>query len=347
MSETALIGLPLLESAQAQKHVTHNEALLLIDGALQLAVASRTLAAPPGSPTEGARYLVPAGASGDWAGHEGDVALYAAQAWRFLTPAVGWRMWVAAESLFLLHDGTGWRDLQDIDALSDMAHLGINATADGWNRLIVRSSGSLFTHESGDHRMTLNKEAAGNTGSLLFQTGYSGRAEMGLAGDDDFRIKVSADGGSWFEALQIDGASGVVTFPAGARPNLMHVAAALSSDVALATANQFFDGPSLALDAGTWLVSFHASYASSAALAAIVTARISDGTTHHASQAASHPAAVGEALGLAMTAMVTLAGSTTLKGQMAASVVAGAMKATAPANASGANATMLSALRIS
>ena len=55
MSESALLSLPLIEAGQAQKHVTHNEALLLLDAALHLAVASRSVATPPGAPAAGDR----------------------------------------------------------------------------------------------------------------------------------------------------------------------------------------------------------------------------------------------------------------------------------------------------
>ena len=63
MPDTPLIGLPLLEASQAQKHVTHNEALLLLDAMLHLAVISRALATPPASPGDGDRYLVAASAT--------------------------------------------------------------------------------------------------------------------------------------------------------------------------------------------------------------------------------------------------------------------------------------------
>lgn len=111
MSETTpLLALPLLAAAQAQKHVTHNEALTLLDAATQLAVLDRTRTTPPGAPVNGDRHLVAAGASGDWAGHAGQIALYDG-GWRFLVPRAGWRAFVAAERLSLIHDGTGWSDL--------------------------------------------------------------------------------------------------------------------------------------------------------------------------------------------------------------------------------------------
>lgn len=111
MSETTpLLALPLIAAAQAQKHVTHNEALLRLDALAQLSVRDRTRASPPADPMPGDRHIVAAGASGDWSGHEGAVALFDA-GWRFLVPGAGWRAYVEAEGRTLTHDGTGWRDL--------------------------------------------------------------------------------------------------------------------------------------------------------------------------------------------------------------------------------------------
>ena len=76
MPDTVHLGLPLLESSQSQKHVTHNEALAAIDAAVHLAVISRALAAPPASPADGDRYLIAASATGIWAGHDGAVAVW-------------------------------------------------------------------------------------------------------------------------------------------------------------------------------------------------------------------------------------------------------------------------------
>ena len=64
---------------------------------------------------------------------------------------------------------------------------------------------------TGDVRFTVNKETDGDTASLLFQSGFSGRAEVGLAGDTDFVFKVSADGSDWVEAIRIDKDSGLPT----------------------------------------------------------------------------------------------------------------------------------------
>ena len=71
---TELLGLPYIAPSQAQKHVTHNEASRTLDALVQLAVKSRDLAAPPADPAPGRRHIVAAGATGAWAGKDGQVA---------------------------------------------------------------------------------------------------------------------------------------------------------------------------------------------------------------------------------------------------------------------------------
>ncbi|GAB4068636.1 DUF2793 domain-containing protein [Ancylobacter sonchi] len=111
MSETTpSLALPLLAAAQAQKHVTHNEALLLLDAAVQLAVLDRTRTMPPSAPLAGDRHIVADGAGGDWAGQSGAVALHDGTGWRFLFPRPGWRAQVVAEGRSVGFDGTAWRD---------------------------------------------------------------------------------------------------------------------------------------------------------------------------------------------------------------------------------------------
>ena len=212
MSDTPMLGLPLLSAAQAQKHVTHNEALLKLDALIHLSVISRSLAAPPAA-ADGDRYLVAASPLGAWAGQQGLLALAQGGGWVFITPRKGWRLWVESESKLLAFDGTLWREPFTITDLANIVRLGVNATADDVNRLAISSAASLFNHAGSDHRLKLNKNAAGDTASLLYQTNWSGRAEMGLTGSEDFRINVSGDGAAWKTALVIDRASGAVSLP--------------------------------------------------------------------------------------------------------------------------------------
>lgn len=208
---STILSLPLILPAQAQKHVTHNEALRLLDMMVQLAVKSRALTTPPASPALGDRYIVPVAASGDWAGQAGNIALFESGAWQFFAPLKGWQAWVEAEAAMAVFDGTGWGGLAD-GPLS-VTQLGVSATADATNRLAISSPATLLNHAGAGHQLKLNKAAAGDTASLTFQTGFSGRAEMGTTGSDDFAIKVSTNGSSFFTALTVARANGRVTVP--------------------------------------------------------------------------------------------------------------------------------------
>src|SRR4051812_26006968 len=75
MSVTPHLALPLIAAAQAQKHVTHNEALATLDALVHLSVKERDRVSAPASPAEGDRYLVGAGATGIFAGHDGEIAI--------------------------------------------------------------------------------------------------------------------------------------------------------------------------------------------------------------------------------------------------------------------------------
>ena len=208
---TSNLTLPYLAASQAQKHVTHNEALRLLDALAQLRIDSFDALSPPVSPVNGEIHAIGAGASGDWAGQDGRLALFADNAWAFLTPKDGWRAWDLAASELRVYSGGVW--LAVATPLQNLDGLGIGATSDATNRLSVAAPASLFSHEGSDHRLKINKAASADTASLLFQNNWSGRAEMGLTGDDDFRIKVSADGGSFTDALTVRAADGVLTVP--------------------------------------------------------------------------------------------------------------------------------------
>lgn len=94
-------------------------------------------------------------------------------------------------------------------SVNPVSLVGVNATADATNRLAVASPASLFSHDGAGHQLKINKDAAGDTASVLFQTAFSGRAEFGLTGDDDFHVKVSPDGSTWHEAIVVNRSNGL------------------------------------------------------------------------------------------------------------------------------------------
>lgn len=110
MIETAHFKLPLLQPSQAQKHVTVNEALLLLDGLAQLRLASRSLVTPPASSDEGDCYAVPDAATDAWDSKDGKIAIWINGGWVFVTPQIGWRAWVLDESAEAVFKDGAWID---------------------------------------------------------------------------------------------------------------------------------------------------------------------------------------------------------------------------------------------
>ncbi|MEP9352035.1 DUF2793 domain-containing protein [Xanthobacter sp. KR7-65] len=103
--QSANLALPYMAAAQAQKHVTHNEAIRRLDAFVQLVLESATATAPPPTPEEGARWFVPAGATGAFAGHDGTIAAFEAGVFDFLPLAAGFLAFIRDEGRLALFDG--------------------------------------------------------------------------------------------------------------------------------------------------------------------------------------------------------------------------------------------------
>ena len=217
--QTPLLSLPYIQAAQAQKHVTHNEAIERLDMLVQLTLEAVDATTPPASAAEGQAWSVGAGGTGAWSSQGGTIAAWRGGGWLFVTPQLGWRAWDKTNAVVVAYDGTGWTQTSAAAPdLENLSGVGVNATSDATNRLAVASDATLLTHDGSGHQLKINKAASADTASLLYQSNWSGRAEMGLAGNDDFSVKVSDDGATFTEALRIDAATGVVAMPAtGAR----------------------------------------------------------------------------------------------------------------------------------
>ena len=225
---TASFSLPYILASQAQKHLTHNEALMALDAIVQLSVRSDGLGEPPSEPTEGERYLVPANATGAFAGRGGMLAVFGDGTFRFYSPSAGWRCWVEERGVLLVFDGENWIG-GGVDgaalaaALSGgtISKLGIGTSADDYNRMALKASAFLASHDdvsgtgNGSILGSFNKQAPGKDAGFNLQTGYSTRALLGLFGSDDFTLKVSPDGGAFHDALVADRQTGFLTAPSG------------------------------------------------------------------------------------------------------------------------------------
>ncbi|WP_396595608.1 DUF2793 domain-containing protein [Brevundimonas sp. R86498] len=220
---SARLDLPYLAAGQLQKHVTVNEALTRLDALAQLAVVSRTVGTQPVNPADGELYILPPGAGGlawsTWSA--GDLVRAELGGWtRVPTPAGSLAFVLDAREL-VVRLAEGWVRVLPSE-IQNLTRLGLNTTADAANPFAARLNKALWTAVpgteggDGDLRFTFNKDGPDDVLSLLFQSGYGGRAELGLIGDDDLTLKVSDDGTAWREALRIDPGLGRVWFPRGA-----------------------------------------------------------------------------------------------------------------------------------
>ncbi len=247
------LNLPYIQASQAQKHVTHNEAVQFLDVVVQLSVRSASQVAPPASPTSQDRYVVPVGATGDWAGQDMSVAAWAETYWQFYVPSAGWQSWVEDTNQLVVFDGAQWAgtigDFQNLDGI------GIQSSFDTTNRLSVSSAATLLNHDGAGHQLKINKNLETDTASLLYQSGFSGRAEVGLTGSDDLSVKVTPDGTTWSDALTIktDGRIGVGTSAPAEQlevaGNVLATAHLTPSDARLKTDIKPASNPGVAIDA--------------------------------------------------------------------------------------------------
>lgn len=210
---TTRLELPYLAPAQAQKHVTVNEALRRLDSLIMLCLESRQISAQPGSPSEGHAYLLPGSRTGSaWSQFAaGSIAVFEDNAWRAFAPKAGFTAYLRDEAQPLVFDGTQWRPISAtaIQELQALRALGIGTQADASNPFAAKLNKALWTalyaqeNGSGDLRFTFNKENTSRVLSLLFQSNYAARAEIGLIGNDELVFRASSDGVNFVDIAQL------------------------------------------------------------------------------------------------------------------------------------------------
>lgn len=191
MSETVNLALPLVQPAQAQKHVTVNETFARLDALAHLTLVSVGDPSPPAVPPEGAAYGVPPGAVDAWTGQQGRVAIVIGGGWVFVPARRGWRAMVLDIGEAAVFDGTDWR-------------IGAVSLTDGGASLNLRSVEMDVVLTPGVSVVTplvfpARSIAFGVTGRVIVPiVGTATSWELGVAGDTQrYGTGLGLSQGSW------------------------------------------------------------------------------------------------------------------------------------------------------
>ena len=102
-------GLPMLQAGQAQKELSHNEALARLDAIVQASVSAAGFDTPPASPAPGQGWIVGDAPTGAWAGRAGALASWTSEGWRFIAPREGMAAWNDALRCVMRYRDGAWR----------------------------------------------------------------------------------------------------------------------------------------------------------------------------------------------------------------------------------------------
>lgn len=194
MPDTPNLNLPLLQPAQAQKHVTVNEALARLDALGQMALTSVAATVPPGSPAEGEVHGIGAGATGIWAGQDGQLAVYVNGGWVFVTPRAGWQGWSLAAGTRVQFDGVGW--VEGAGALSANGAGFVHRTLETDHALGAGATSTVPGF------LPANTVVYGVTGLVLSGIGGASTLEIGVTGTTNrYGSGIGTTTGAWIRGL--------------------------------------------------------------------------------------------------------------------------------------------------
>jgi len=156
VSDTPNLPLPQLANGQ-QNFLLVNQSLAIIDALLQTPVISKDLTAAPGSPADGALYIMGSAWPGITDAAAGKLALYrAGSGWIVITPKEGWKKEVAADEITYRYDGADWVEWSTgggggmsnpMTAAQDLIFGGESGAPE---RLAVGSSGQVLSVVAGE-----------------------------------------------------------------------------------------------------------------------------------------------------------------------------------------------------
>jgi hypothetical protein len=129
---------------------------------------------------------------------------------------------------------------------------------------------------------------------------------------------------------------------------LAHRYATLGSDVSMPSSGTWYNGPSIEITAGTWIINANVTMIRTVTTVTQWVARLFDGTNGIASGQVYGPSVANHAVQIALTARITVTGTTTitLQGTTNAGNAACLIKAATAVSGSGNHATAITAIRV-
>ena len=157
---TENLKLPEMLESQGAKHITHNEALQMLDVFVAAVLKSRTVTNPPLEPVLGDAYFIPDGAIDDWSTNIGKIAHWYNNQWYYYPTPDFWLAYFEDESLSYRFNGTTWDAVQSGGSASEFG-LGTSAkfiTVTNYDELDQLETGFYSTFHSDTSAVT-NKPA--------------------------------------------------------------------------------------------------------------------------------------------------------------------------------------------
>ena len=218
MAETPNLGLPLIASAQTQKHITLNESLWLVDALLQGTLSQIDQTTPPASPAPGEIFAIGVGATGDWASQDGNLAIWTEGGWRYVQPKDGWTLYSGTDFQQLRYLAGIWRPISAAYSLAgastELATLSVDHVIDPGAQSVTSAlipshahvigvSGRVLSDVTSDTGTTWRLGVSGSDDR--YGTGYgfaSGSYAKGLTGSGltyyaDTALQLTCDGGNF------------------------------------------------------------------------------------------------------------------------------------------------------